>query len=86
MRIDLTVSDCGGRIGLTTESPPHLSLAGDYVGSALPEYQGPYSITPGASAQTLATEGRAMTADVTIGAIPSNYGLITWTGSTLLVS
>ena len=86
MRVSLSIRDCGGRIGLTTESPPHLTLAGGYVGSALPEYQGPYSVTPGASAQTLATEGKAMTADVVIAPIPSNYGLITWTGSTLLVS
>ena len=86
MRIDLTVSGCGGRIGLTTESPPHLAIAGDYVGSALPEYVGPYSVTPSQTEQVLATSGRGMAHDVIIGAIPNNYGLITWNGSVLTVS
>ena len=49
MQVSLSIRDCGGRIGLAAESPPHLTLAGGYVGSALPEYQGPYSATPGAS-------------------------------------
>ena len=49
-------------------------------------YDGPYTVTPGAAAQTLATNGKRMTADVVVGAIPQNYGLITWNGSVLTVS
>lgn len=51
-----------------------------------PAYEGPYTVTPGASVQTLETAGKRMTADVEVGAIPSNYGLITWDGSVLTVS
>ena len=49
-------------------------------------YPGPYAITPGPDAQVFDTSGKMMTEDITVGAIPSNYGLITWDGSTLTVS
>lgn len=50
------------------------------------DYDGPYSVTPSTSAQTLNTANKTLAHNVTIGAIPSNYGLITWNGSTLTVS
>lgn len=50
------------------------------------EYQGPYEATPTASAQTFKTTGKLMTADFVVNPIPSNWGLITWNGSTLTVS
>lgn len=49
-------------------------------------YPGPYEVTPGAEPVVLATDGHSMTADVVVAAVPSNYGLITWNGSTLTVS
>lgn len=49
-------------------------------------YEGPYNVTPNARKQTLSTEGFVMTEDVVIDPIPSNYGLITWNGTTLTVS
>ena len=49
-------------------------------------YEGSYEVTPSATAQVLATGGHTMTADIVIDPIPSNYGLITWNGSTLTVS
>lgn len=52
----------------------------------LERWEGPYEVTPTASAQTLATSGLQMASDLTIGPIPSNYGLVTWDGSTLTVS
>ncbi len=36
-------------------------------------YEGPYSITPSASAQTLDTEDKRMTGDLVVGAIPADY-------------
>lgn len=51
-----------------------------------PEYEGATSVTPSASAQILPTNGYRLTADITVDPIPSNYGLITWNGSTLTVS
>lgn len=50
------------------------------------DYTGSYTITPGAEAQTIPTDGLMMTSDLVVEAIPSNYGLITWDGSTLTVS
>lgn len=52
----------------------------------LPVYDGPTEVTPAAAAQTLATNGHALRSDIIINPIPSNYGLITWDGSTLTVS
>ena len=49
-------------------------------------YEGSYEIVPGRDPQTLRTRGRTLAGDVVVGAIPSNYGLITWNGSTLTVS
>lgn len=49
-------------------------------------YSGTYTITPSSETQILNTEGLMMTRNVTINPIPSNYGLITWNGSTLTVS
>ena len=51
-----------------------------------PEYDGPYEVTPTATAQTLATRGLLSTADIVINPIPSNYGLIQWNGAVLTVS
>ena len=50
------------------------------------QYEGSYTVTPTTQRQTLSTANKLMTDDVTIEPIPSNYGLITWNGSTLTVS
>ena len=49
-------------------------------------YTGSYDIVPTTSTQTLQTEGRILAHNITVGAIPSNYGLITYNGSVLTVS
>lgn len=49
-------------------------------------YTGPYVVTPSTTEQVLSTNGLRMTDNVTINAIPNNYGLITWDGNTLTVS
>ena len=51
-----------------------------------PSYEGPYEVTPAPETQTLATDSLYMRGNITINPIPSNYGLITWNGSTLTVS
>lgn len=51
-----------------------------------PVYAGPYNLTPGTEVQTLETNGKRMTDNITVDAIPNNYGLITWNGSVLTVS
>ena len=54
--------------------------------TVMPTYRGEYEITPTAEQQTLETDGLLMKRDVTVGAIPSNYGLITWNGTVITVS
>lgn len=51
-----------------------------------PSYPGPYEVTPSATVQVLETDAFYMNGNITINPIPSNYGLITWNGSTLMVS
>lgn len=49
-------------------------------------YRGEYTVTPTDEAVVLSTNGLRMTDNITVNPIPSNYGLITWNGSTLTVS
>ena len=49
-------------------------------------YNGDYNITPTAQQQTIPIIGKTARQNITVGPIPSNYGLITWNGSTLTVS
>jgi hypothetical protein len=49
-------------------------------------YQGDYHITPSRETQTLSTAGKYLNQSIVVEPIPSNYGLITWNGSTLTVS
>lgn len=58
----------------------------DFGPGVAKEYRGSYRVTPGAEEQTLSTAGMTMTDNVTVEAIPNNYGLITWDGHTITVS
>ena len=49
-------------------------------------YTGEYTVTPSQEQQILETDGLLMDGNVIVNPIPSNYGLITWDGSTLMVS
>lgn len=49
-------------------------------------YPGPYEITPTQEKQIIPIGELAAAKDITVNAIPNNYGLITWNGSTLTVS
>lgn len=78
------------------ESPLELQFAGgegfsiEYGGITVrdskPTYHGEYNFTPSAEVQTVPTAGMNLEEDIVIGAIPNNYGLITWNGSTITVS
>lgn len=50
------------------------------------EYTGPYVIEPTQHVQTIPTAGKTPTRDIVVSPIPSNFGLITWTGQALMVS
>lgn len=49
-------------------------------------YEGDYEFTPSDTAQTIEIANERAINNITINPIPSNYGLITWNGSTLTVS
>lgn len=49
-------------------------------------YDGAYTITPSAEEQTIPIRGLTGRQNITVEAIPNNYGLITWNGATLTVS
>ena len=67
-------------ISTTTGTP----VARDYVDSD--PYTGSYTVEPTTEEQILPTKNLRMTDDVVIGAIPSDYGKISWNGSALTVS
>lgn len=52
----------------------------------LPVYSGQTEITPSEETQTLQTANKTVLQNIIINPIPSNYGKITWNGSTLTVS
>ena len=69
-------------------SPPStltgsMSLGG---GTYYPVYDGATEVTPSAATQVLQTERKVLRQDIVVNPIPSNYGLITWNGSVLMVS
>lgn len=76
----LNISAAGTALSTSTGTP----VARSYV--QVPQYEGAYTVTPTAETQTLQTNGLRMTDNITIEPIPSNYGLITWNGSTITVS
>lgn len=86
--VTLTVSETDYTLQVSVEEGTSAALTVDTAIQLIDgeHYEGEYTVTPSATAQTLATEGLVMTQDVTIAPIPNNYGLITWDGSVLTVS
>ena len=56
------------------------------VNATADEYDGPYEATPTEATQTFATQAKLMTADFTVAPIPTNYGRITYDGTTIHIS
>lgn len=61
-----------------------------HASEAIPIYPNPYTgtteVVPTTEAQTISVHGMMMVEDFTVDPIPSNYGLITQRGSTIIVS
>lgn len=76
----LTVSVGGQKMKISSGK----QVVKEYVN--VPPYEGDYTITPSTETLTISTQNKRMTADLVINPIPQNYGLITWDGSTLIVS
>ena len=62
-----------------------LNLGEKFEGGGTP-YSGPYEVTPSESTQVLETAYHKLAANVVVNPIPSNYGLVTWNGSTITIS
>lgn len=60
---------------------PEKETSGNY-----PNYAGKYEITPSLETQTLETAYRVLSSNVVIAPIPSNYGKISYDGSTLYIT
>ena len=76
----------GVKLTVSEGETASLDIGGSFYAVGPPFYDGPYEVTPSSEAQTLHMEGMRASADVTVKPIPSNYGLITWNGSTITVS
>jgi hypothetical protein len=70
------VIPCDGECGVITK----------VIGQDLPTYTGETVVTPSETEQVLATADKVVARNIVINPIPSNYGLITWNGSTITVS
>lgn len=79
--------DVAPALDLRVSSPRSISIGMDMaVNIDGTPYTGQTAVIPSDTRQILPTAGTLLTNDITIEPIPSNYGLITWNGSTLTVS
>ena len=69
-----------------SEDSTSLKIGGQFYAIDAPYYRGDYEITPTQSTQVLEMEGMRAAHNVVVNPIPSNYGLITWNGSYIMVS
>lgn len=85
----LTLTYKPQKLGLSISAPTLGLSTGTPVARKVVErdpYEGSYTITPTAEEQVIPTKNLRMTDDITVGAIPNNWGLITWNGAFLTVS
>ena len=75
-----------GELSLNIPMDGEVGTVTKVVEHDLPTYTGETVVTPSTSEQVLATAQKVVTRNIVINQIPSNYGLITWNGSTLTVS
>lgn len=57
-----------------------------FIGTSGEPYEGPYTFTPTQSTQIVLSKSKTLSDNITINPIPSNYGLITFSGFELTVS
>lgn len=88
-KVRLRVEEQGG-VTLGVRDPASVTWSSaeyiPYRVTDLPDWEGPYEVTPSDSEQVLEVDGHAMRGNLVVNPIPSNWGRITWDGSTLTVS
>ena len=85
---DILIGKIASAVQLQGSLSGEEQLSGSFHLFEIPEnqYEGSYIFTPSSVTQTIHTGGTTLLSNITINPIPSNYGLITWNGSTLTVS
>lgn len=73
-------------ISVSVETEETLATVSEVKYPVQERYTGETVVTPTQETQTLHTATLLMPVDITINPIPSNYGLISWSGSGILVS
>lgn len=87
--MDILIGNLSGSEILSGELSGNSTLTGELKAPRQvdrPIYDGAHEVTPSEETQILATEGKALNENIIVKPIPSNYGLITWDGTTLTVS
>ena len=75
-----------GELSLNIPMDGEVGTVTKVVEHDLPTYTGETVVTPSTTEQVLNTAEKVVARNIVINPIPSNYGLITWNGSTLTVS
>lgn len=70
----------------TTEVSFPMTVGATYSMSDTPVYDGAYVFTPSSETQSISIRGKKADHDIVINPVPSQYGRITWNGSSLTVS
>ena len=88
IEVPMTVSNDTVVVPMSIEAPQviGMSIGATYAMSVADDYEGDYHVTPTTTAQTLLTKDKKMSDYVVIEPIPSNYGLITYNGTSIKVS
>ena len=75
----------GCEVQFSFPRPPtfHFDVGTVVVGGE--RYHGEYTVEPSEETQVLPTEHKALSQDVTVLPIPSNYGRIAWDGTAIMV-
>lgn len=84
---EITFENQDAEFDLTFSSDAEFGVEfGEVTRIAYEIYDGDVEFTPSEETQIVSTQGTALLSNITINPIPSNYGLITWNGTTLTVS
>ena len=88
IEVPMTISSDTVVVPMSIEAPQVLgmTIGATYAMSVADDYEGDYHVTPTTTAQTLLTKDKKMSDHVVIDPIPSNYGLITYNGTSIRVS
>ena len=86
MNMKVAASQIGIPVSVSSGSNIAVNLGAAYQPQAGEIYEGPFEFTPGDEEQTIATEGKSVTENIIINAIPTNYGKVSWDGAIINIT